>query len=373
MKILEITNYTSGGCGVGMRVLEESKLLAGLNHKVQIFSTNKIKGTKNTCKGVENIGNVLIKRFPALKLGGDSFMKWSFAKDAIKFKPDIIITHSYRHLHTTQALKIAKILRCKVFLVTHAPFGREESRSWFENKVVWIYDKLFGKIILNKFDKIVTITNWEKKYLYELGVKKNKLEYIPNWIRKEFFKPIKKLSRPLTKICYFGRISRIKQIEDISKALSLKINSNWVAEITGPAESDYLQELEEMIYKKGLVDKEFIYSKNYDLKEQIKGLDKSQVFVFPSKSEGMPQSLVEAMARGKIVVCSDNQGNKELVKDRYNGFIFKKGDPKDLAKVLDKLSSLSQDAINNIQKQARRRSEIFKVESVKSRLINLLN
>ena len=48
----------------------------------------------------------------------------------------------------------------------------------------------------------------------------------------------------------------------------------------------------------------------------------------------MPQTLVEAMARGKIVIGSDNEGNKELIKDSENGFLFKNGSAEDLANCL---------------------------------------
>jgi hypothetical protein len=49
MRILEITNYTAGGCGVGMRVLNESKILSEKGHEVMIFSTNNVKGSKEIC------------------------------------------------------------------------------------------------------------------------------------------------------------------------------------------------------------------------------------------------------------------------------------------------------------------------------------
>jgi glycosyltransferase involved in cell wall biosynthesis len=43
-----------------------------------------------------------------------------------------------------------------------------------------------------------------------------------------------------------------------------------------------------------------------------------------------PIKLLEAMAMGRKVLCSDVGGLAELVQHRHNGFLFRKGDLKDL-------------------------------------------
>lgn len=47
----------------------------------------------------------------------------------------------------------------------------------------------------------------------------------------------------------------------------------------------------------------------------------SDVFVFPSLREGLPMSLMEAMAAGMPVIVSAIRGNIDLVKDGINGYI----------------------------------------------------
>ena len=91
-------------------------------------------------------------------------MSWDFEKEAIDYSPDIIIVHNYRHLHTTKCLKIADKLRrdgkkCKVFLVTHAPFPEGNvTRSMIAKLAVKLYDKFIGPRTINKFDKILAIS-----------------------------------------------------------------------------------------------------------------------------------------------------------------------------------------------------------------------
>ena len=370
-RILELTNYTKGGCGVGMRVLKEAQLLASRGHKVAIFSTNLEKGTDKICSGDENVNGVAIKRFPAKKLGGESYMNWNFTKEALDFKPEVIITHAYRHLHTTQALKIAKKLGCKVFLVTHAPFARESSRTILQNAVVSAYDLFIGKRKLKEFSKIIAITKWEQKYLHKLGVKKENIAYIPNGLSDEFFKPINFRRGPVKKIVYIGRISSIKSLETASMALVLA--PEYTFKIRGPADPEYLKKLQELIKKNNLGKREIIEPQSYISQEQIDILDQSDVYVLPSKSEGMPQTLIEAMARGKIVVSSNNPGSAELIVDGKNGFLFPISNSKALAQVLKRIQQLSIKERITIQKQARKTAEQFRWSDIIDNLELVLN
>ena len=40
---------------------------------------------------------------------------------------------------------------------------------------------------------------------------------------------------------------------------------------------------------------------------------------------------MELMANGKPIICTDIRGNRDLVKDGYNGYLVKVGDARELA------------------------------------------
>jgi len=370
MKILELTNFSAGGCGVWARVKNESQLLAERGHEVKVFSSNLVKGSKLRAAKTENQGGVTIYRFPAKKLGGEGFLKWKFEEEALKFKPDFIISHSYRQLHTTKALKLKKILGCKVFLVTHAPFDRSSTRTQASKIAVSLYDSLIGPTSLNRFDKVIPITKWELPYIQELEVEKDKIAYIPNGIRKEFFNPATKLESK--KILYIGRVSQIKNMAVVIRSLS-KIKNNLIKfEIFGPAEQDYLQSLNSLIKHYKLDNKISITDKHYDSQEQIEQLDSSEIFILPSISEGMPQTLIEAMARGRVIIASDNKGARDIIKDGENGFLFKNDSPEDLARVIEKIYSMKKDELRKIKSNAKKTSQDFSWEKIITKIEELI-
>lgn len=369
MRILELTNYSSGGCGVFARVKQEAQLLAERGHEVMIFSSNIEKGSGNIIKENDKIGKVKIKRFPAKKLGGESFMVWYFEKEAEKFKPDIIMAHGYRHPHTTRALCLAKKIKCKVFLVTHAPFGRDK-RGVLGKIAVNFYDYFIGRKTINKFDKIFAITYWEYLYLDKLGATKDKIEYVPNGISEEYFKSSK--GKRENKIIYSGRIAPIKNLEVVLRAFSIIEDKDIKFEIFGPAEKEYLEKVNKIVKDNNLIDRVEIIVKTYDRKKHIEELDKSSIFILPSFSEGMPQSLIEAMARKCIVIGSDNLGNADLIKDEENGFLFKNDDEKDLAEVINKVQKLNFEDVEKIRKNARESVEKFKWNNIIKKINNII-
>lgn len=66
-------------------------------------------------------------------------------------------------------------------------------------------------------------------------------------------------------------------------------------------------------------------------------LEAIDIFVLPSLSESLSNSLMEAMASGCCVVASKTGGNPELVTDQQTGLLFPSGDSAALAACLDLL------------------------------------
>lgn len=79
-----------------------------------------------------------------------------------------------------------------------------------------------------------------------------------------------------------------------------------------------------------------VYFLNYR-KDVSQIIAKSNIIILVSKREGLPRSILEAMALGKPVVVSNVRGNRDLVKQGRNGFLVQLGDVEGLVSSLKKL------------------------------------
>jgi len=65
--------------------------------------------------------------------------------------------------------------------------------------------------------------------------------------------------------------------------------------------------------------------------EEVNYLAKASVLVLPSYAEGQPLSLLQAMAAGKCVITSNIDGQKDMITNGENGFLFTNGSYDELA------------------------------------------
>ncbi len=376
MKILEITEYSAGICGVWQRVKQESEELVKKGNEVYVFSSDIEKGTNNKVPKYELTKGIKIFRFPVKKRVFNKFSEnvnsFEFCSKFNEIKPDIVITHLI-HPHSFKALTYSEKRKIPCYLVTHAPFNVKRSPALSLLTKMYYSFKVSKKI--KRFSKIITITKWEIPYLNKLGIKKEKIIYIPNYIPNEFFKEkIKPFSGK--KILFLGRIAPIKDLETLIRAFKIvnQKNKKITLEITGPIEKPYGQELFKLIKKLQLTDSIKFIRPIYDLNKKIKKIGEADIFVLPSKREAMPQAIIEAMSLGKIVIASSTSGAQEIIENHKNGFLFQIGNYKELAEILsDVLSSKDLKNINQTQKNARKTSEQFKISHLIDKLERLIH
>lgn len=99
----------------------------------------------------------------------------------------------------------------------------------------------------------------------------------------------------------------------------------------GPARKN----LEACIRRHQLEKQVWLYGECSDMPAWLSALD---IFVLPSRWEGLPNSLLEAMAMGLPVAASAVDGVLEIIRDKQNGLLFAPNKPRQLAALLRELA-----------------------------------
>lgn len=99
----------------------------------------------------------------------------------------------------------------------------------------------------------------------------------------------------------------------------------------------------------------------------------SDTFVLPSYREGLPRSIIEAMAMGKPIIATDIRGCREEVFDGENGFLVEKGSSDSLFEAMRKISSDSEIGNKFGRKSRIIAEELFDEAKVLEKQMHLFN
>lgn len=113
-----------------------------------------------------------------------------------------------------------------------------------------------------------------------------------------------------------GQLSLRKNQETIIRSIARLKDKNIKYIIAGLGEREEADK--ELIQKLNLGERVILAGYRSDIKDLLHMAD---CFVFPSLQEGLPVSLMEAMAAGTPVICSKIRGNTDLVIDRKEGWL----------------------------------------------------
>lgn len=203
-----------------------------------------------------------------------------------------------------------------------------------------VNDTKFCLYVTNQFLQNRYKTKGKSIGVSDVVIYKNSYDILKKRINK-----IKKIS-PKDKII-IGTLGSIeapyKGHEYIIKILK-EIGMKYEYQIVGPGNSN---ELEKKIYKNKVQNQVKIIG-TLPHTQIFDWLDEIDIYIQPSKTEGLPRALVEAMSRGCFCLGSDIGGIPELLdKD----CLFKVGD---IAEIREKILNISK---NNLYEQAKRNWE----------------
>ncbi len=176
----------------------------------------------------------------------------------------------------------------------------------------------------------------------ELGVREKKIIEIPTGIESSWCISRIQDQGQKVRFVFIGRFERRKGIEELTSALrELKDTCDFHFDFIGPIPPSVRIKSDKIDYHGSITDKSEI--------QQI--LDKCQVLVVPSHSEGMPNVIMEGMARGLAILATDVGAVRSVVSEQ-NGWFVAPGDSQALTLMLRKISETDSSVILSKQQQS---------------------
>lgn len=167
------------------------------------------------------------------------------------------------------------------------------------------------------------LEKWKQMHIIHCGI-------APNLFKLTFHE------RDRKNLLYLGRLVAVKGLPILLESLAILKVKHPEMVLTVIGDGSERAELESLAQELELSEQvKFVgYKSQAEVREY---LEQTDVFVLPSFAEGLPVSLMEAMAAGVPVVTSQIAGVSELVDNGINGYLVPPGDVKSLSEKIDVL------------------------------------
>ena len=177
------------------------------------------------------------------------------------------------------------------------------------------------------------------QYNQSCGVSQEQIKWIPYGIQAVLEFPSRPEAQPLS-IIFAGRVEEAdKRISDVVKVLHAldAAAAPFLFNLVGDgSRSEWVKQELQPLISKGIVRISGWMSGPDVLQE----MQRSDIFILTSSSEGFSISLTESMANGCCPVVTDiPSGSIQLIRDNENGFLLPVGDVNGFVQKLEQLSS----------------------------------
>lgn len=268
------------------------------------------------------------------------------------FEADIFVAHFGTAGVVANKLRELNLLKGKLVTIFH---GSDISVY----SILKVFKDDYKKLFMTG-ELMVPISDLWRSRLEELGCPENKIKVNRMGIDSKQFK-CRSFDKPLSKklkIITVARFTEKKGLTYALDAMAILQNQGVEFEYSIIGGGELKSDIENQIAKLALKNVKLLGFQPQNKVSEL--LNESDVFLLPSitaKSgdmEGIPVSLMEAMAMGLIAVSTYHSGIPELITDSKSGFLVPERNAEEIAKVALKIAN---DEINieKIRKEAKER------------------
>jgi glycosyltransferase involved in cell wall biosynthesis len=249
---------------------------------------------------------------------------------------DILSCHCYKS--DLYGLILSRFHKMKLITTAHGPLASFQhfwsAQNW---KVRYLYDQIDLRL-LRYFDHVLVVADSMRKTIASYGVDRRKLTYVKNAIDSRFFQREPSRAAGLRERLHLpanarvigavGRLNAEKDYPTFFEAAKILLRNRDDLFFTiagqGPLEDALRRQVKDM----GLADRVLFLGHFHDIRQVYDLLD---VYVLSSTREGLPNTVLEAMAMEVPIVATDVDGVSEAVTQNREALLVPARNPQLLA------------------------------------------
>ena len=243
------------------------------------------------------------------KLSYNTVERSKFVKYILSQKNAILFYHKLMISDTGIYRKIRKSKRIPIICINHS-FSTHERYNVFErcDVIVSVCDNMCKKL----------------KSLYP----DRKHAVVKNAVNYKFYRSINPLERDRRKTFFTGRVNKFNRIKHppdwIEWCGKLKLPKKMLHEYIGGGAYEHQAKIGVKKKSRNWRNNVQILGRIDNFKKKVSIMKSWDVFLYEIvNNEGISMSILESLACGIPVICSNHYGNKEVIEPGINGFIFK--------------------------------------------------
>jgi glycosyltransferase involved in cell wall biosynthesis len=262
---------------------------------------------------------VPVTEFPVRSLASPSVLRAALELRRYLERHAIDILHSFDV--PANLFGVPTAVACRVPLVLSSQRACRGLTPGIYHHLLRITDQMVDGIVVNS-------RALRRELIEQDQVPPGRIHLCPNGIRTDLFYPPAECAAGGLTIGTLCVLRPEKSLGTLLEACARLRPAFPEARLVVVGSGPMLPELEALAARLGVAAKCHFEPATSQVAERLRGFD---IFVLPSLSEALSNSLMEAMACGCCAVASDVGGNPELVRHGETGLLFRPADAADLA------------------------------------------
>jgi glycosyltransferase involved in cell wall biosynthesis len=275
----------------------------------------------------------------------------------------IDVFHAHCYKSDLYGLILSRYHKMKLVTTAHGPLASFKffwaSKNW---RVRYLYDQLDLRL-LKHYDLVLMVSDTMRDIISRYGVKPERMLWIRNAIDAKFFSrsaaPDLQFRAQLgipsgaAVVGAVGRLNGEKDYPNLLRAAQILVKERPDLYFVIAGKGELEQELKSMAAGMGIAERVIFMGHFHDVRKVFELMD---IYVLSSTREGLPNTVLEAMAMEVPIVSTDVDGVKEAVSDQREAFLVPPQDSPALARGIARMLD-DRELRTKLARQAREKVE----------------